>query len=219
MTFSVWLYFMLLPPCSTLIFNSLTICVVRYAGILLLSLFVFLSISLYFPNYYGAFLAYFAQTYFGGIAPKGVRKQNLGGPERSWWSLEQHQVSFSSKTTTNISRWGQAIILNKLTISSQLMMNFSMPVGHEDAIIVINGYWCITYLCESCFYYCLGVKGKKNNNTLVLGNGDDILPMGILNSMLRYNKVIVKSIALSWCWPLVWTNWHLVYLGKQLVQK
>ena len=62
-------------------------------------------------------------------------------------------------------------VLNKLTMSSQLMMNFSTPVAHQDAVVLMDNVASHSF-ASFAFANTFRLKAKKDNNTLVLGNDD-----------------------------------------------
>ena len=63
-------------------------------------------------------------------------------------------------------------VLNKLTMSSQPMMNFSTPVAHQDAVVLMDNVASHSF-ASFAFANSFGLKAKKDNyNTLVLGNDD-----------------------------------------------
>ena len=74
--------------------------------------------------------------------------------------------------------------MNQLTLSSQLMMSFFGQVAHQDASVLMDS---ATSHCFVSFVFTntFGLKVKNGNNTLVLGNGDEVPTDG-------YIKIHVK---------------------------
>ena len=77
------------------------------------------------------------------------------------------------------------------------MMSFSGQVALQDAFLLIDSA-ASYYFVSSVFANTFGLKVKKDNITLVLGNGDEVPRMGTLKSMLKYNNIIVILLVL---WP------------------
>lgn len=68
-------------------------------------------------------------------------------------------------------------VLNKLTLSSQMMMmNFSRQVVQYNAYILMGNVASHCYV-SSAFANTFGLKIKKGINTMVLGNCDQV-PIG-----------------------------------------
>ena len=64
-------------------------------------------------------------------------------------------------------------VLNQLTLSSQLMMSFSGHVAHQDASVLMDSAASHCFV-DFGFAKTFRLKVKKGNNTLVLGNGDEV---------------------------------------------
>lgn len=80
-------------------------------------------------------------------------------------------------------------VLNKLTLSSQLIMNFSRQVAH----------WAAFVLMESAPSHCFvnstfaDTFGWKGDNTLVLGNGDHISMEGHIEFCIKIQQYHSQS--------------------------